>query len=81
MTPPIKTSSRSDQSRMIENSNVILNVQMRPCVLGVFLNICFGSGLFPLSAFAQPDIPDTTFSADEKLLFQDIPSVYSASKY
>lgn len=81
MTPPIKTSSRSDQSRMIENSNVILNVQMRPCVLGVFLNIGFGSGFFPLSAFAQRDLPDTTFSADEKLLFQDIPSVYSASKY
>ncbi|HNP29462.1 MAG TPA: TonB-dependent receptor [Nitrospirales bacterium] len=47
----------------------------------VFLNVTISVWLFPISAFAQFDLSDTMFSAEEKLLFQDIPSVYSASKY
>lgn len=45
--------------------------------LGVFLS----SLILPSSAFAQLDLPEDMFSAEEDALFQDIPSVYSASKY
>jgi iron complex outermembrane receptor protein len=38
--------------------------------------------ILPTSAFAEElDLPDDLFSAEEEALFQDIPSVYSASKY
>ena len=47
-------------------------------VLGVFLSLL----ILPTSAFAEElDLPDDLFSAEEEALFQDIPSVYSASKY
>jgi iron complex outermembrane receptor protein len=44
--------------------------------------IIVGLAVFPLSAFAQADPPTTlNLQAEEKLLLQEIPSVYGASKY
>ena len=44
--------------------------------------IIVGLALFPLCAFAQIDLPTTLeLQGEEKLLLQEIPSVYGASKY
>src|SRR5690349_15333145 len=41
-----------------------------------------GLAIFPLFAFAQADLPTTLErQGEEKLLLQEIPSVYGASKY
>src|SRR5215467_12769260 len=45
-------------------------------------SIIIGLVLFPLFAFAQVDLPTTLdLQGEEKLLLQEIPSVYGASKY
>ena len=45
-------------------------------------SIIVGLAVFPLFAFAQADLPTTPdLQAEEKLLLQEIPSVYGASKY
>jgi hypothetical protein len=49
-----------------------------------FLQLCMivGLAVFPLCAFAQDDLPTALhLQAEEKLLLQEIPSVYGASKY
>jgi len=70
----------SSRSWVIKNT-LILPGQAGKWMLRIFLNVCLSVSLFPIPAFAQLDLPDTTFSAEDNLLFQDIPSVYSASKY
>lgn len=54
-------------------------------VLSIFSFLSLFSCLTPQSIYAQPDLPDLSSSipstSEEIMLFQEIPSVYGASKY